>query len=325
MSILKISVVIPCFNNGHILPVTLTHLIDQSLSSDCFEVLIVDDGSTDDTPQIIGQLKLPPSFRYFRRQNEGAAAARNFGAFQAQGRFILFLDSDVVSDSSLLETHLDVHRRYPNTLVVGRTRSIPLDHQGIFYRTMGDSVFAFDLGETEHPLPFQDVVSRNFSMPRAVFLELNGFDERYPGSGFEDTEFALRATKAGYGLLYSPAASGEHQHPGSLERVGQHMYNYQISAAMLFSQYPEARGQIPHLRDKEPIIWGEDNPTLIMRKVWRWVLALPPIYWLLRHIVTLIEKVYPSPKLLEVLYWQVLGVYLYRGYKEGRRRYGLDA
>lgn len=320
-----ISVIVPCFNNGHILATMLMCFMEQAKVNDCFEMLIIDDASTDDTKQSVEGLQLPPSFRYFKCQkNKGAAAARNFGAFQAQGDYLLFIDSDVVPDATLVATHLETQRRCAGALVVGRTCSMPPDNCDIFYQIMGRSVFAFDLGPEECPLPFQDFVSRNFSIPREIFLQLNGFDERYPNSGFEDTEFAFRAVKAGYKLLYSPTATGEHQHTGTLDQVGRRMYQYQISAAMFFSQHPDARGHVPHLIDKEPIAWNKDNLALIARKLSRRVMALSPTFWLLRHLATLTELIYPSPNLLRVLYWQVLGVYLYLGYKEGRNRYGLD-
>jgi glycosyltransferase involved in cell wall biosynthesis len=320
-----ISVVIPTFNCGQVLPHTLRALGQQSLPTDFFEIIVVDDGSTDDTLNLVRSLDLPLRWSFFSQKNQGAAVARNRGATMSHGDLLVFIDSDVIPDRQLLQNHLYAHHRHFNTLVVGRTRASAVpEKQSVFYQVMGEIVFAFDLGDEECYIPFKDLISRNLSMSKSVFMELGGFDEQYLRSGFEDTEFALRAVKAGYKLLYSSTASGEHRHFGDLEQVGQHMYDYQISAAMLFSQHPKARGQIPHLRDKEPIAWGKDSPRLVIRKIMRWVFSLPPVFWSMRKAVNIFERMHLPEGLMRILYWQVLGTYLYRGYRVGRKRYGLD-
>lgn len=319
-----ISVVVPTFNSAQTLPHLLLGLRRQKFPARRFEVIVVDDGSTDDTLSLMESLNLLVRHSFFSQQNQGAAVTRNQGARMSQGDILVFLDSDVIPDRQLLQEHLCIHQQHSGTLVVGRTRAPVSEKKDVFHQVMGDKIFAFDLGDEECDIPFQDLVSRNLSMPKSVFMELGGFNERYPRSGFEDTEFALRAVEAGYKLLYSPTASGEHRHFGSIEQVGRHMYSYQISAAMLFSQHPEARGQIPHLLDKEPINLREDSPQLIARKCMRWTFSLAPVFWLLHRVVDVFESVRLPDDLMRILYWQVLGTYLYRGYREGRKRYGLD-
>lgn len=321
---LCVSVVIPSYNNASALPETLLALKEQTVPLEQFEVIIIDDGSTDATEQIVTDLALPESFRYIRQCNRGAAVARNHGASLAAGDLLVFLDSDVVPDAHLLQAHLDVHQRHANALCVGRTRSMAPENRSRFYKVMGQRLFAFDLGEEERFLSFQDLVSRNLSMPRSAFLALGGFNEGFPNSGFEDTEFAFRAVQAGYELWYSPTASGVHKHVGSLEDVGRHMYQYQISAALLFSLHPQARGKFPHLIDKEPVAWGEDDARLIARKTIRWVSAHPPVRSLWHMGARICEQLCPCDAILRKLYWQVLGTYLFLGYRKGRRRYQLD-
>lgn len=322
MSAPLVSIVVPCFNNGHLLSGTLSCLRAQSLTEDRFEVLIVDDGSTDNTAGVVKQLELPMNFHYLGRVNRGAAAARNFGAAQSQARVILFLDSDVSAEPGLLQEHLSCHSRNSRALVVGRTRPMILSQPDSFWRIMAKDLYGFDFGEQELEIEFRHLISRNLSLTKASFTEIGGFDETFPKSGFEDTEFAYRAARQGHRVIYSPSAAGVHQHHGTLRQTGEHLYSYQISAALLMQKQPAMRGVLPHLRDKEPMRWGHESPLLSLRKAGRWFSALLAARQGLLGCVALAEKIYPRPRLLRFLYWQVLGTYLYLGYREGARRYG---
>jgi glycosyltransferase involved in cell wall biosynthesis len=319
---LSASVVIPSYNNGHLLSMGLPALVQQTVPVSEFEVLVVDDGSTDGTQDLFISLSLPESFRYIRQSNQGAAAARNRGAAEARGDILVFLDSDVVPDPVLLEEHLTSHRVHDRVLTVGRTRALPAEHFDLFYEVLGDDIFASDHGDKEKPLTFQQVLSRNFSLPRESFFEVGRFDQDFPGSGFEDIEFAYRATQLGFDVLYNPRAAGDHHHTGTLSEVSRWMYNYQVSAVLLMKKHPEIRGQIRHLRDKEPIQWRRDGLGLVIRKLVREGLALPPSMWLMERVVSAVERWYPSRHLLRFIYWQVLGSHLFCGFRDGLKRYG---
>lgn len=90
----KISVVIPCYNYGHFLVRAVESITNDSL--DDYEVVIVDDGSIDNTPSVSDRLarEYPGKVRYISQSNSGAAAARNRGIDSAQGEYLLFLDAD---------------------------------------------------------------------------------------------------------------------------------------------------------------------------------------------------------------------------------------
>ncbi len=324
MGIPETSIIIPTHNNASTLVEVLLALQPRVLAEPKLEIIVVNDGSTDETETLLESLNLPPSYHILHQANGGAAVARNQGAAISKGRILIFLDSDVVPDRDLVHSHMEFHRQHSNALVVGQTRSVSAGDCPIFHQVMGQELYAFCLGEEATELHFRDFVSRNLSMPKAIFTGLGGFDNEYPNSGFEDTDLAIRALQAGYRLWYNPLASGEHRHTGTLEQVGRHMYNYQVSAALLFRKHPEVRGQFRHLEDKEPIALGQDSIALTTRKLMRWTLAKPPVDWVVRQTVKVLERLHPSHAILRMAYWQVLGTYLYRGYREGRRRYGLD-
>jgi glycosyltransferase involved in cell wall biosynthesis len=317
------SVVVPCYNNASVLAKGLPSLARQTIPSDRFEVVIVDDGSTDGTEDLIASLALPESFRYVRQNNQGAAVARNCGASQVRGDILLFLDSDVIPDTTLLEEHLKSHRTHDRALVVGRTRALEAKNFDLFYKVLGNEIFAHDEGNEEKQLTFQEVLSRNLSLQRESFLKIGGFDEDFPRSGFEDIEFAYRATRRGFSVVYNPKAAGVHHHTGTLAEVGHHIYHYQASAVLLIKKHPEIKGQIRHLRDKEPVQWRRDNLRLVVRKIARQALALPCSVWFMERAISALERWYPSPRLLRWMYWQVLGSFLFSGFRAGMKLYGV--
>jgi glycosyltransferase involved in cell wall biosynthesis len=86
-----VSVVIPCFNYGRFLPEAVDSVLSQGVTD--LEVIIVDDGSTDETPEVVARLT-DPRIRAYRFQNGGNSAARNHGIELARGEFLAFLDAD---------------------------------------------------------------------------------------------------------------------------------------------------------------------------------------------------------------------------------------
>jgi glycosyltransferase involved in cell wall biosynthesis len=90
----RISIVIPAYNYGHVVQRAIESVLTQ-MRPDC-ELLVIDDGSTDCTPQILAEMNAQhrPGFRWVRQENAGAAAARNAGLRLSRGAFLLFFDAD---------------------------------------------------------------------------------------------------------------------------------------------------------------------------------------------------------------------------------------
>lgn len=86
-----ISIITPTYNRAHLLPRMINSVLNQTFND--WELIIVDDGSTDDTSQIVENLK-DPRIKYFLKDNSGATASRNLGVKKARGDYIIFLDSD---------------------------------------------------------------------------------------------------------------------------------------------------------------------------------------------------------------------------------------
>jgi GT2 family glycosyltransferase len=151
-----------------------------------------------------------------------AATARNLGAHLARGDDLLFLDADCVAAPDLLERLLE--RRRQGQSVVGGSVDLEL---GDYWR-LCDNLLAFTpfLASTA-PGPRPYLPSLNLSLRRALFLEVGGFDEHYPGAAGEDLDLSMRLRERGHTLFFEPGARVFHRPPRTTARsVARHLRAY---------------------------------------------------------------------------------------------------
>ncbi|MDB5098699.1 MAG: glycosyl transferase family 2 [Cyanobacteria bacterium RYN_339] len=198
----RFSVVIATYNRGPILEKCLRALLTQSISSDRFEIVVVDDGSTDDTPQLIERLKAEggPSWQYLWQANRGRSHARNVGIEMAKGELVVFIDSDVVVVPEFLSEHDKLH--------TGKRVFV----QGLAVNTDNfDDPLSTPVGPGAFSAAF--FATNNVSVARAYLKQAGGFDENFTEYGWEDLELGLRLKAIGVGMVRSRAARGFHWHP----------------------------------------------------------------------------------------------------------------
>ena len=125
-----VSVVIPCYNRAAVLEKSVRSVLEQSYSA--LELILVDDGSTDQTRQVIEEIK-DPRLRYVYQQNAGACAARNHGAALAKGKYIAFHDSDDVWHPDKLEKQMQVMQEKHPDVVVCKMKRFDADGSIVLY------------------------------------------------------------------------------------------------------------------------------------------------------------------------------------------------
>ncbi|HIK05471.1 MAG TPA: glycosyltransferase [Trichormus sp. M33_DOE_039] len=207
-----ISVVIPTYNRQPILEKCLRALEMQQLSASSvvggYEVVLVDDGSTDGTLDWLAAHKEEfIHVRCFEQNHAGPAAARNLGVEKAQGDIIIFIDSDLVVLENFLQAHVDA-------LVQGKEQ---LGSDRFFTYGAVINTCNFD-DPTAEPYKITDFsaaffATGNVAIPKHWLEQAGLFDTSFQLYGWEDLELGVRLKNLGLKLIKCPAAVGYHWHP----------------------------------------------------------------------------------------------------------------
>ncbi len=205
----EVSLIIPVYNQ---LDFTLACLasVQQNSGEIPYELIVVDDASTDRSREVIAQI---PGLVYLREQtNSGFIAACNKGAAVARGRFLVFLNNDTTVMAGWLNALRDTFQSEPNAGLVGSKLVYPdgrlQEAGGIIWRDgTGWNRGKFqDPGDPEYNyLREVDYCSAaSLMIPTQLFRELGGFDQRYAPAYYEDTDLAFKVAQAGRKVLYQP-------------------------------------------------------------------------------------------------------------------------
>ncbi len=213
-----LSVVIPTWNNREALRHALEAIVNQDLPADRYEIVILDDGSTDGTGEMVSAAPAAVEVRYHRQENRGRAAARNAGSRLARGRLLFYLDSDIIARPDLLSRHVRHYERHDGPIgVQGRTLVHPDSKITPFMRTK-ELVPDLTLRRRRDLSPYH-IITRNLSIRAEDLWAVGGFDESFPGYGWEDIELGLRLHARGVRFFYDRDALGYHYEVETLERT----------------------------------------------------------------------------------------------------------
>lgn len=204
---MKLSVLISTYNRRDVLSRSLPTILDQDLPVEEYEIVVVVDGSTDGTVEMLRGLKSRCAFRVLEQPNRGLAAARNAGWKAAIGDLILFLDDDILCDRALLREHATAHRGSRPEVVFGPVwlaHNSPNSSASDWYKARSETSLDSITRERKLRWPDDFTIAANCSVPRSTLFESGGFDEQFGCR--EEQDLGLRFWKMGVNFRYQPRA-----------------------------------------------------------------------------------------------------------------------
>lgn len=228
----RISVIIPAYNSENMISHCLDGLLNQTISRDQYEIIVVDDASTDNTSGVVQSYS---DIRLLTVPHGGPAVGRNAGAKIALGDILVFTDDDCIPSPDWL-----------------RSMTLPFQDPGIVgvkgaYRThQVETVARFVQLEYEEKyhrmqkLPSIDFIDTSSAAYRKdIFLENNGFNTSFPVPSVEDQEFSFRIARKGYRMVFVPSAIVYHQHDRNIREYIHRKFNIGFWKAYMLRWLPE--------------------------------------------------------------------------------------
>ena len=209
--LIKISVIIPIYNGAKFLDDAFKGLEHQTIDPKSFEVIAIDDGSTDTSYDFLMKYaKNSPkfTFQFDRQKNSGVSHTRNVGASRATGEFLAFLDQDAIPRPNWLESALECFRDSRTSVVEGRIQAIK-----IFEATPLTHILENETGGR--------FMTANCIFRASVFREVGGFDLNFPYF-LEDSDIAFSILRLGHKIHWAPEVVVDH--PYVQKTMSQHVW-----------------------------------------------------------------------------------------------------
>jgi len=279
---LMISVVVPVRDARALLERCLESLDRQTVDRSDYEVIVVDDGSSDGSAEVARKW----GARVFRQEKKGAGAARNRGIQEAKGEVILFLDADCEAAREWMAKLSEPIGKDATRGTVGRftsdqenwvARLIQIEIEGRYHRM-------------RHYDRIDFVNSATFGLTRELLLN-NLFDESF--QKLEDVELSFRLAQKGSRLVYVPGATVRHSHPESLYAYLRRKFRYARALPALYRRFPEkmlADSSTPQYRRWQLLLLGLAVPGLLMSPFVSLILLLGSIGFSMPTIVRAFQK-----------------------------------
>lgn len=183
------SIIIPTFNRSHLIRRAVESVLNQSYKN--WELIIVDDGSSDNTSEIVTPFLKDERIRFIEKENTGAAHSRNVGVEFSSGEWLSFLDSDDTWESNKLEVNVNYLKAYPSRTCFYssfRLKDFQTDH---ILKEVHSPVLSNMVEELKNYNPIQALPTVIF--PKKVFLEVGGFDINFKAR--QDVDLYYRISK----------------------------------------------------------------------------------------------------------------------------------
>jgi GT2 family glycosyltransferase len=302
-----VSVVVCTYNGGRTLEQCLRSLL--ALDYPDYEVIVIDDGSTDNTPAILSHF---PGVRAIRQPNRGLSVARNVGFRAATGSVIAYTDSDCFADPDWL-THLVHQLQRSGAAAVGGPNLTPEDGRRA-------ACVAASPGQPTHVLENEQTAEHvpgcNMAFRREALVAINGFDPQYRKAG-DDVDVCWRLQQAGYWITFAPGAFVWHHRRQGPRAYLKQQAGYGEAEALLRFKHPDrfnGRGDgkwrgvlygtaLQGLRLAGPIIYRGTFGTALFQSLYQsgpahWAMLPSTLEW---HVAVLLVAV-------GTLFWPPAGI-----------------
>lgn len=254
-----VSVILVAHNRAESIPVVLSHLERQTFPAARYEVVLVDNASSDGTLDTVSRYACgaPVCIRVVRQESGGEVAARNFGAREAAGRWLLFLDDDVIPGPALIEAHVSAQELHASrACVFGVVAPHPRLRHGALTRWFLPENRIDPAGENTQ---FYEWSAENLSLPRNLFFEGGGLPEDQPSPRFAAIDLLRRLRSADVEIVSEPRAQSfmwcsvrleDERRRCYFQGRALHRLYLQVRSPQMLRHYHVARSSVRNFRDR---------------------------------------------------------------------------
>ncbi len=222
-----ISIIIPAYNAEKTIGKTIEALLKQNYPKKKYEIIIIDDGSKDNTCSVVSKYPV----KMVKIKHSGPAKARNFGAKKSKGNIIIFTDADCVPSKNWIKNMVEPFKT-PDIVGVSGT-----------YKTSNSNKFmakfsGYEIEQRHEKMKKQKYIdfigTFSAAYKKDVFAKFGGFDTKFKTSSGEDPELSFRIAKAGLKMIFQPKAFVYHPHPDTLWRYLKQKYQRAVWRNLLY-------------------------------------------------------------------------------------------
>jgi GT2 family glycosyltransferase len=219
MALPKASVIVPMYNRFDNSLNCIESLINQTISHDEFEVLLIDDGSVDDTEgKVKTKIKNHENVFYIKNvKNLGRSLTRNIGIQKSRGDILIFLDNDMIVEPNFVKVHIQAHKSQKSPIAVIGNIFYPREalNKSNFGRYIQSRAIGYRNWFSNRGIEYSNLNGKffaggNSSCLKKIVLDIGMFDTEFEKYGGEDEYFGFKLNKKGVKIVFEPLAKSLH-------------------------------------------------------------------------------------------------------------------
>ena len=224
------SVIVPTYNRVALLKNTLESLYRQDFSD--FEIIVVNDGSTDGTDEYLKTIAAKKNIKYIQQINQGLAATRSAGLQAASGTYVAFTDDDCVAPNDWLQRLYEIFQQQEAVCVGGACITGNPENPCAGANDMMQNYFKEVSNRNTEGVPF--FTGNNVAYTRAVLEQVGGPDKRFR-MGAEDRDLLYRVSMTGGKIVYAPSIAIQHFNDANFWKFLCHQYDFGKGSYLYYS------------------------------------------------------------------------------------------